>query len=103
VALDKKERLYNETVEVVGRLANQQTPIDDTSADYARFWQLYRPELIGVESKEFAAKMIYIGAALKRLAESKSPPNDDLRRSAAELAEIARREIEAGSPPAAAN
>ena len=51
VALDKKERLYNETVDVVGRLANQQTSIDDWSADYMRFWQLYRPELIGVESR----------------------------------------------------
>ena len=51
VALDKKERLYNETVDVVGRLANQPTPIDEASPDYARFWQLYRPELIGVESR----------------------------------------------------
>ena len=105
VIAGKKERLYGETVAVVDRLATLQTPIDGKSADYLRFWELYWKELIGVESPSFSSKMVAIGKVLTELARTQALPNDTLKTLSAELAELARQEVDddARAPAAAAN
>lgn len=92
---DKKERLYDETVAVVRRLAEQEGPINVESVDYLRFWELYRRELIGVESRSFAQKMITIGRALTDLSQSGAAPDNYLRALSGELAELATFELNA--------
>ena len=92
---DKKERLYDETVAVVRRLAEQDGPIQPESVDYQRFWELYRRELIGVESRSFAQKMITIGRVLTDLSQSGAAPDNYLRALSDELAELATFELNA--------
>ena len=82
----KKERLYNETLDVVGRLAGSEQAIDPDSRDYRRFWELYRRDLIGVESRAVATKMIQIGRELDQLASAGQPASAVLRRLSDELA-----------------
>jgi hypothetical protein len=50
--LGKKSRLYGEANDIVQRIASGAGPPLD--GDLARFWNLYRKDLIGVESPEFA-------------------------------------------------
>jgi hypothetical protein len=88
--IDKKTRLYKETTDLVQRLASDRPP---TPADLARFWNLYRRDLISVESPEFARTMIAIGRVLQSSDASNSPSNPELKRLADELVSISRREL----------
>jgi len=63
--IGKKVRLYRETTELVQRLAAAGGPLVENPADLKRFWDLYRKDLIGVESPDFARVMIQIGNLLK--------------------------------------
>ncbi|MBY5581178.1 hypothetical protein [Rhizobium leguminosarum] len=93
VIAGKKERLYLETAAVVTRLAALQQPIDVESADYGRFWTLYRKDLIGIESRNVAAKMIATGAVLQDLVTSKAQPSEELKTLSAELGALIRDEL----------
>jgi hypothetical protein len=62
--LDDRKRLYVETIGIVGRLADRGTPTDRWEADVARFWHLYRDDLLSVESPEVEGLMVRIGRVL---------------------------------------
>ena len=49
--IGKKMRLYKETTDLVQRLASGSGPLVERVDDLARFWNLYRKDLIGVESR----------------------------------------------------
>jgi len=85
----KKTRLYKETTDLVQRLVSEEPP---TPVDLARFWDLYRRDLIGVESPEFARTMVAVGRVLQSSDGSASRPNPELKRLADELVSISRRE-----------
>lgn len=75
----KKERLYRETAALVSRLAEFDGVIDAGSVDYVRFWELYKVDLIGVESREVARRMVALGNHLKSLVANNAPPNDETK------------------------
>jgi hypothetical protein len=87
--IGKKVRLYKETTDLVQRLASESGP---RPADLARFWNLYRKDLIGVESPEFARTMIAIGEVLKSASDS-PPDKEKLKHLAEELVSISRQEL----------
>lgn len=91
--IGKKLRLYSETTDLVQRLTSGSRPLTEFPDDLERFWNLYRKDLIGVESSEFARVMIEIGHTLDVLVASSSPPNAELRRLADNLVSISRREL----------
>jgi hypothetical protein len=95
--LAAKARLYAETVGVVAKLAAMADPIDSDPGTLVRFWELYRKDLIGVESREFATVMISIGKALQRLVTARAPADGELKRLAEELRTLADSEIAAES------
>ncbi|MEK1854992.1 MAG: hypothetical protein AAAC48_24800 [Phyllobacterium sp.] len=82
--------LYRETTDLVQRLTSGSRPVPD---DLQRFWNLYRKDLIGVESSEFARVMIAVGHTLDVLVASSSPPNAELRRLGDNLVSISRQEL----------
>jgi len=89
--IGKKVRLYKETTDLVQRLASANGAFE--LGDLARFWNLYRKDLIGVESPQFARIMIAIGRRLESLGASNSPPDAELARLSEELASISRQEL----------
>jgi hypothetical protein len=91
--IGKKLRLYRETTDLVQRLTSGSRPLTEFPDDLERFWNLYRKDLIGVESSEFARVMIAIGHTLDVLVASSSPPNAELRRLADNLVSISRQEL----------
>jgi hypothetical protein len=88
-----KETLYRETMSVVDRLAGGNDPIQEASQDYKRFWELYQRDLVGIESRDVARKMVAIGAVLKALVATGSPPSEQLRQLNAELRGIIEAEL----------
>lgn len=60
-----KQLLYRETISIISSLIGQTEPIKEDSFHVERFWQLYRKDLIGIESKEVASAMVQFGAELK--------------------------------------
>lgn len=91
----KKLRLYRETTDLVRSLASSSTPLSDRPNDLARFWNLYRRDLIGVESREFARTMVQIGNVLTLLTKAKQGANTELKVLAEELVSISRDELAA--------
>ncbi len=91
--IGKKTRLYKETTNLVRRLASGSEPLLEHSGDLARFWILYRKDLIGVESSEFARTMIEIGKVLNSLSAADSAPNTELKSLSEELSSISRQEL----------
>lgn len=89
VISDKKERLYRETATLVSRLAKSDGDIDAGSVDYIRFWELYKQDLIGVESREVAIRMVTFGNHIKDLAANSAAPNEETKI----LSEDVRRQI----------
>lgn len=90
----KKLRLYRETAELVQRLAAAGGPLPENPADLTRFWDLYRKDLIGVESPAFSSAMVRIGNLIK--APSFGPDQaSELKRLAEELTAVARDELAA--------
>ncbi len=88
----KKMRLYREATELVQRLAASNGPLVENPADLTRFWDLYRKDLIGVESPDFARVMIQIGNLLK--APSFNPEDaPKLKGMAEQLVAVARDEL----------
>jgi hypothetical protein len=88
--IGKKVRLYKETTDLVQRLAAGGPLVSD---DLARFWNLYRKDLIGIESIEFARTMVAIGRLLNSLNASNTPPDAELRHLADTLLSISLREV----------
>lgn len=93
VVAGKKERLYSETVAVVDRLASLTVSLDETSDDYVRFWELYRRDLIGVESRWVAQIMVAIGRTLESRLEAGTAPGLRLQFLSADLAGIIAEEL----------
>ena len=93
LAAEKKIKLYRETNDIVDRLATLLTPITEQSPEYVRFWELYRRDLIGIESNEVARKMIAIGYELKPLAKDNSLPTDQLKQLSKDLREQIQTEL----------
>jgi len=89
----RKVQLYNETTNLVERLSSSSGPLGDHPDDLARFWDLYRKDLIGVESGDFARAMIGIGRVLNAPGALSAPPGPELKSLAEELASISRREL----------
>jgi len=89
----RKSRLYGEATDIVHRLASTTAAIPTQSPEIDRFWELYRRELIGIESPEFSRTMVAIGRALSILGESKSPPDDELKALVARLEAISQEEL----------
>lgn len=90
---DHKERLYNETIFVIRKLA-QSSVIDAATLEYDRFWELYNRDLIGVESPAFEGLMVRIGLVLRSLAgPPPGPPTDELRALTDQLARQAGDEL----------
>ena len=92
-AAEKKIKLYRETNDIVDRLATLLTSITEQSPEYVRFWELYRRDLIGIESNEVARKMIAIGYELKPLAKDNSLPTDQLKQLSKDLREQIQTEL----------
>jgi hypothetical protein len=88
----KKVRLYRETTELVQRLAAAAGPLVENTADLARFWDLYRKDLIGVESPDFARIMVQIGNLFKS-PDFKPGDAPEMKRLAEALAAVARDEL----------
>lgn len=100
-ASSERERLYRETASLVQALADQSEPISENAPATIRFWTLYQRDLIGVESRPVAAKMIEIGRVLRDLAADNAPPDGALKRLAEELGEQIKNELSgAALPPA---
>ena len=89
----KKVRLYKETTDLVQRLASGSAPLSERPGDLARFWDLYRKDLIGVESPIFSRSMVKTGRVLKSLNDLKLPPNQELGDLADELVSISQQEL----------
>ncbi|MDQ0321793.1 hypothetical protein QO002_003931 [Pararhizobium capsulatum DSM 1112] len=95
VVTNTQQRLYRETTALVNRLVTLENPIDKTSQDFIRFWELYRRELIGVESPAFAANMIALGRLINTNVANQRPPDEEMRRLADELESISEAELNA--------
>ena len=90
--IGKKLRLYRETTELVLRLAAAGGPLTENPADLTRFWDLYRKDLIGVESLEFSRLMVQIGSILQ--SSSYSPADaPKVKVLADQLVAVARNEL----------
>ena len=88
-----KEELYTETIQLVSRLASLDSAIVADSRDYKRFWELYRGELISVESRKVEGLMVTIGGELKSLLKSSARPNQTLKDLSFKLALTMKREL----------
>lgn len=88
-----QEVLYIETMQLVSRLASLDDSIDANSADYARFWELYRGELISVESREVETLMVQIGKQLQSLSSRQMKPNSELENLSFQLSLTMKREL----------
>ncbi|MGC1495063.1 MAG: hypothetical protein WA790_04585 [Sulfitobacter sp.] len=96
----KKERLYGETIEVIAKLsAASDLPVDPESAAYKRFWELYRRDLIGVESTFVANRMVAFGKELKRLAEAGEAPSPWLMSMRQEVQDAMQLDLAIGDAP----
>ncbi|MBK8157719.1 MAG: hypothetical protein IPK59_02630 [Rhodospirillaceae bacterium] len=87
-----KERLYTETTIIVEKLARQVAPFAAESADMMRFWELYRKELIGIESRDFSRKMVEIGREIDKLMGLAGADKSRLLSLSSELSRLAAQE-----------
>jgi hypothetical protein len=85
--------ITKETMQLIARLANLDLAIDATSKDYERFWELYKGELISVESLEVEGLMVSIGPELKNLSRSNAPPSKTLKKLSFEIALRMKKEL----------
>jgi hypothetical protein len=65
VFLDKQAELYFETVRLVSRLANAETPDEIRESDEGRFWELYWGDLGMVEDGNVTDSMVLFGRSLQ--------------------------------------
>ncbi|MGY3149325.1 hypothetical protein ACVWYQ_006324 [Bradyrhizobium sp. USDA 3397] len=92
-ALERRRReLYSETRSVVERLSQVNAAILKSSADYRRFWELYRKDLIGIESREVASRMITLGAQIESLVDNGVGNQDGYKNAVRQLFEQIDRE-----------
>lgn len=77
--------LYHQATSLVNFIARSAKPISDLPLEVESFWRLYRKDLIGIESHQFAQIMIAIGKEITKLEASKSPPNEELKALAVQL------------------
>lgn len=94
----KKLKLYPEAIDSVKKLTDSLLPLDESSPKMIRFWQLYRVDLIGGESKDFARVMISIGSILRELVAKKLAPTNSLRELLLDLESQSLQETEGRSP-----
>ena len=94
--LDKND-LYLETIQLISRLANLKDPINEESQDYTRFWELYKGELISVESKPVELLMVSIGKELEKLSTTNQLPSARLKELSFEIALTMKREMQSDS------
>lgn len=88
-----QEVLYIETMQLVSRLASLDNSIDASSADYIRFWGLYRGELISVESRQVETLMVQIGKELESLSSQQLKPNSEIKNLSFQLSLTMKREL----------
>jgi len=89
----KKERLYRETSDIVQRFAAKTTAIGGDTEEYRRFWELYRKDLIGVESRDVARGMVALGSELESIVKEKKAPTDGFKKLASDLRATISREL----------
>ena len=92
-----KNDLYTETIQLISRLADLKKPIDEESDDYIRFWELYKGELISVESKPVELLMVSIGKELEKLSTTNQLPSARLKELSFEIALTMKREMQSDS------
>jgi hypothetical protein len=85
--------LYTETMQLVSRLASLDNSIDASSEDFIRFWELYRGELISVESRQVEALMVQIGRELETLSSQQLKPSSKLDQLSFQLSLTMKREL----------
>lgn len=88
-----QKELYTETMQLVSRLASSNNTIDVDSADYERFWELYRGELISVESRQVEALMVQIGKELELLSSQETKPSNELKKLSFQLSLTMKSEL----------
>lgn len=91
--LKSKQQLYEETIQIVAKIANQEGPLRSDSPQVVRFWDLYKVELLRIESSDVETKMVEIGRELKRLTEQSAPPSEDLKDLSFRLARLIKTEL----------
>ena len=95
--IKSQKELYTETMQLVSRLALFNNSIDASSEDYIRFWELYRGELISVESLKVEALMVQIGRELESLTSQKLKPGNKLKELSFELSLAMKSELREGA------
>ena len=102
-SLDAQERrrreLYLETREVIAKLSALDVAIAKSSEQYRRFWELYRKDLIGIESREVALRMIEFGKQVDTWVQGASAPTDTYKDAERRVREQINDELEATSAP----
>ena len=95
--LEDRKKFYLETIGVDGKLADRGAAEDDWKKQLARFWHLYKTDLLPVESPEVEGLMVQIGRALDRCRPGQCP---DIEGLAYQLARQMKAEIRADASPA---
>jgi hypothetical protein len=89
----RKRELYSETRVVVERLSALNAAILRSNADYRRFWELYRKDLIGIESREVASRMVALGREVEAIVDNAAGSQDAYKNAIRELFEQIDREL----------
>jgi hypothetical protein len=97
--LEDRKRLYLEAIGVVSKLADRGATEGDWRKQLDRFWQLYKTDLLRVESPEVEALMVAIGRMLDACRPGQCQAIETL---AYQLARQMKAEIRADASPAAA-
>ncbi len=93
-----KEDLYNTTVQTVRALVNEKHPGDEDNQFNKAFWNLYKFDLIPVESKEVANLMVDIGRILRNCKSAEDCEKSKLEALGFKLAIQIRSEINPPKP-----
>ena len=94
--LEDRKRLYLETIGVVSKLADREIGETEWQAQRARFWHLYRTDLLPVESPVVESLMVRIGQIVEKCHPGECQAIEGL---AYELARQMKAEIRADSSP----
>lgn len=97
--LEDRKRLYLEAIGVVSKLAARKAPETEWQEQRARFWQLYRTDLLPVESPEVESLMVRIGQTVDECRPAQCQAIEGL---AYQLARQMKAEIRADASPTTA-
>lgn len=90
-----KDSLYRETIQIVSNLAYSASTIQATSNEYKRFIELYKGDLISVESIEVEALMVALRNTFETGIRREEPPGDKAQELSFKLALRMKEELRA--------